>query len=58
VGRRGRGGWEAGDPVDGLAAGGARRELAHLALQAEDLADVGEVEVGVQRRAGPDAPAL
>ena len=57
-GRRGLGRREAGHPVDGLAAGRARREEGGGPAEAEDLADVGKGEVAVQRGAAPDRPGL
>jgi len=56
--RRGLGRREARDPVDGLGARGARREDRRGAAQAEDLSDVGEGEIAVQRGTGPEAPGL
>ena len=58
VGRGGLGRREARDAVDGLAAVRPRRELLHLALETEDLPDMGERQVGVQGRARPQAPRL
>ena len=56
---RGRlGGRQAGHAVDGLAPRRARRALRDGAGQAEDLADVGEVKVGVEGRAAPEVADL
>ena len=49
---------QAGHPVHGLAVRRARRELGDGAVQTEDLADVGEVKVGVEGRAGPEVADL
>jgi hypothetical protein len=45
---------EAGEAVDGLAALVCAGDLGGVALDTEDLADVGEVQIAVECGAGPD----
>jgi hypothetical protein len=52
--RAGLQGCKTGDAVDDFSALGCGEDLGGIALDAEDLADVGEVQVAVKFGAGPD----
>jgi hypothetical protein len=54
AGRVGLLGGEAGDAVDGFGAPLFAEQLSGIALDTEDLADVGEVQIAVQFGVGPD----
>jgi hypothetical protein len=51
-------GAEAGDGVDGFAALFFFEDFGDIALDAQDLADIGEVQIGVELGAGPDVTEL
>lgn len=58
AGRIGLLGAEAGDGVDGFAALFFFEDFGGIALDAYDLADMGEVQIGVEVGAGPDVTEL
>ena len=47
---------QAGDAIHGFCAELARGQFRGLALEAEDLSDVGEIKIALELGAGPDAP--